>query len=330
MKFINEHIKSNEFKSVYLIYGEEEYLKKQSRDKLKVAIIGDDTMNYSYYEGKKIDIKGLISTGDTMPFFAERRLIIVENSGFFKSASDDIVDFIKNLPDYLNLIFIETEVDKRNRLYKAVNEKGYVAEMKFQEVSVLSRWIAGLLRDEQKTMNRVALELFITKTGTQMDNIKCELEKLICYTMNRDEITSEDVEAVSTTQTTSKIFDMITAIATKNQKQALDLYYDLLLLKEPPMRIMYLVIRQFNMMLQVKELVIERYDNANIGKKLGVANFLVGKYIAQSKSFSFKEIKGALEEFATTEHAVKSGRLDDKTGVELVIIKYSEKKSSVK
>lgn len=325
MKFINEHIKSGQFKSVYLIYGEEDYLKKQYRDKLKIAIIGDDTMNYSHYEGKKIDIKNLISTGDTMPFFADRRLIIVEESGLFKSASDDIVDFVKNLPEYLNLIFIESEVDKRNRLYKVVNEKGYASEMKFQEVSVLSKWIAGLLRDEQKTMDRFTLELFLTKTGTQMDNIKCELEKLVCYTMGKIEIVAEDVEAVCTTQTTSKIFDMITAIATKNQKQALDLYYDLLLLKEPPMKIMALITNQFNKMLQVKELVNQRYDSANISKKLGIANFIVGKYIAQSKSFTIQEIKDALEEFAATEQDFKSGRIDDKTGVELIIIRHSAK-----
>lgn len=327
MKLINEHIKENQFKPVYLIYGEEDYLKKQYRDRMKEAIIGDDTINYSYFEDKKIDVKNLISLGDTMPFFAERRLIVVENSGFFKSANDDIVDFVKNIPDYLSLIFIESkpEVDKRNRLYKAVNEKGYVSEMNLQDISVLSKWILGLLKSENKTMDRAAMELFLTKTGTQMDNIKCELEKLICYTMGRVEIRCQDIEEVSTTQTTNKIFDMITAIAAKNQKQALDLYYDLILLKEPPMRIMYLITRQFNMMLQVKELVDQRVDNAQIAKKTGIASFLVGKYISQARSFTLNEIKAALEEFAQTEEAVKTGRLDDKTGVELIIIKYTSK-----
>jgi len=57
MKIINEHIKSNEYKNVYLLYGDEPYLKKQYRDKLKQAIAGDDTMNYSYYEGDKISVK---------------------------------------------------------------------------------------------------------------------------------------------------------------------------------------------------------------------------------------------------------------------------------
>ena len=323
MKFLNEHIKNNEFKPVYLIYGEENYLKKQYRDRIRQAVIGDDTINYSYFEGKKIDVKSLLSAADTMPFFADRRLIIVENSGFFKSANDDVVELVKNMPDYLMLVFVEDEVDKRSRLYKAVNESGYISEMKFQDAGVLAKWIAGMLKNDNKFMGRQALELFLAKTGTQMDNIKCELEKLVSYAIDREEITADDVEEVCTTQTTSRIFDMITSISMKDQKKALELYYDLLLLKEPPMRIMYLITRQFNMMLQVKDLVNAGKDNSSIAKTLAIAPFLVGKYIAQARSFSITEIKNALEDFADTEESVKTGRLEDKMGVELIIIKYS-------
>ena len=78
MKVINEHIKSGEYSSVYLIYGEEDYLKKQYKDKLKNAIIGEDTMNYSYFEGKECTAKDIIQMGDTLPFFADKRLIIIE------------------------------------------------------------------------------------------------------------------------------------------------------------------------------------------------------------------------------------------------------------
>ena len=87
-----------------------------------------------------------------------------------------------------------------------------------------------------------------------MENISKELEKLLCYTMGRDVITSEDVKAICTEQTENKIFEMINAIAEKRQKKALDLYYDLLALKEPPMRILYLITRQFNLLMQVKDL----------------------------------------------------------------------------
>ena len=92
MKIINEHIKSNEYKNVYLIYGDEPYLKKQYRDKLKAAIAGDDTMNYTYYEGEKLSVRDIIDMGNTMPFFAERRLIVIQDSGFFKSANEQLAD----------------------------------------------------------------------------------------------------------------------------------------------------------------------------------------------------------------------------------------------
>jgi len=118
---------------------------------------------------------------------------------------------------------------------------------------------------------------------------------------------------------------MITAIATKKQKQALDLYYDLLLLKEPPMRILYLLARQFNGILQVKESLMRGNANAQIAREMGVAPFIVGKYAAQAKYFESAQIKEALRDFVETEEAVKTGKIEDKLGVELMIIKYSQK-----
>ena len=100
-----------------------------------------------------------------------------------------------------------------------------------------------------------------------MGNIERELEKLLCYTMGREVITKADIEAVCTTQISNHIFEMIRAVTRKNQKKALDLYYDLLSLKEPPMRIIFLLARQFNLIMQVKELTEEGHDESILGKK---------------------------------------------------------------
>lgn len=325
MKIINEDIKSNEYKSVYLIYGDEPYLKKQYKDKLREAIVGEDTMNYSYFESDKTVLKDVFDIGNTMPFFSEHRLIVVENSGFFKSSNEELAEYIKNIPDYLIMVFVESEIDKRNKVYKAVSEKGYVSEMKPQTPVVLEKWIAGLLKKDNKVIEKPAAELLLEKTGSGMDGIKMELDKLISYCLDREVITKKDVEAVCITQTESRIFDMITAIATKKQQQALQLYYDLLTLKEPPMRILYLITRQFNGILQVKEALENGMVNADIARQMGVAPFVVGKYAGQAKYFSSDEIKEALKDFADIEERVKNGRIADKIGVELIIVKYSSK-----
>ena len=324
MKVISDDIKKGEFKSVYLLYGEEEYLKKQYRDRLKNAIAGDDTMNYSYYDSDNASVKDIIDVCETLPFFAQKRLVIMENTGFLKSSNDELADYIKHIPDYLVIVMVEKDVDKRNKVYKAVDSVGYVGEMKPQTTATLEKWIAGLLAKDSLKISREACDLILDKTGAGMDYIKQETEKLVSYCQGRDVVTVEDVEKVCTTQTTSHIFDMISAIANKKQQQALDLYYDLLELKEPPMRILYLIVRQFNGILQVKDLMSRGISGKEIASKIGAAPFVVGKYQAQAKYFEMNTLLDALNECAKTEEAVKQGRLNDRLGVELIIIKYSK------
>lgn len=324
MKNILADIKANSFKPVYLLYGTEDYLKKQFRDNLKKAITGDgDSINYSYFEGKAPDSKAVSEIASTMPFFADRRLVVIENSQLFKTADDMIIDMVKELPDTTVVVFVENEVDKRSRLYKAVKDNGYICELNEQSDNDIMRWVVSLLKKEGRTMDNATLQLFLTKTGSSMENISRELEKLICYTMGRTTITSEDVEEVCTTQTTNRIFDMITAISQKNQDKALELYYDLLTLKEPPMRIMYLIARNFNQLLMIKELTENGNASSAIASKMGIQGFLVGKLQSQARPFKVGVLRRALEECVSLEEAVKTGRLEDRLAVEMLIVKYS-------
>ena len=241
MKTLNEDLKSGQFKQVYLLCGEEGYLKKQYKNRFVKAMLPEgDTMNYSYYEGKNTPVKEAIDLAETLPFFAERRLIVFENTGFFKTAAGaDLADYIKDMPETTCFIFVEEEIDKRNKLYKAVKSKGYIAELSTQDAGTLKRWVAGLVRKEQKQISESVIVYFLDKVGTDMENIQGELEKVFCYALERDTITKEDIDAVCVTQITNHIFEMVDAVAAGNQQKALDLYYELLALKEPPMRIRF-------------------------------------------------------------------------------------------
>ncbi|SDM77777.1 DNA polymerase III subunit delta [Lachnospira pectinoschiza] len=325
MKEIAKDIKSGEFKKAYLIYGEETYLKKQYKEKLKQALVGDDTMNYVYYEGESIDIDDLISSCDTMPFFSDRKTIIVENSGFFKKSNDKLANYINKLPDYLVLMFVEKEIDKRNKLYKAVQSIGYVSEMSFQTSAVLKKWIATVLGANQIKITSEACDEIIFRTGSNMELIKLELDKLEAYVADSKEVTINEVREIVSSQTESHIFEMIEALANHNQKRALSLYYELLMLKEAPLKILFLIVRQFNGILQTKELTNRHLSNKEIASALKLPPFVIGKYQSQAKNFSLEEIKDALEFFAEIDESAKQGRISDRMGVELAIVKYSSK-----
>ena len=324
MKSLNEDLKTGKFKQIYLLYGEEGYLKKQYKERFIKAMLPEgDTMNYAYYEGKGVDVKEVIDLAETLPFFADRRLIVFENTGLFKSSGTELADYVKDMPETTFFIFIEEEVDKRSRLYKAVKARGHIVELSTQDEATLRRWISGLLKRENKEMSGETIMYFLSRVGTDMENIQRELEKAICYAIDRDTITREDVDAVCVTQITSHIFEMVDAVADGNQRRALDLYYELLALKEPAMRILFLLIRQYRILFQVKALAGQGYGKKEIASRAGLHPFVAGKYMDLSRRFRAGELRAVMEEGAQIEQSVKTGLLSDILAVELFIVKYS-------
>ena len=324
MKTIYNDIKLGQLKNVYLLYGTEDYLKRQYRDKLKHALVEpDDTMNFSAYEGKDINPKELIDLSETLPFFKEKRMILVENSGFFKNSCDDLAEYMSQVPESTCFVFVEEEVDKRSKLFKAASRAGSAVEFETPKEDMLVRWILGRIQREGKKITQSVMQLFLSKTGSDMENIDKELEKLICYTLDKAEISAADVEAICTGQTENKIFEMIDAISAKNQKKALDLYYDLLALKEAPMRILFLIARQFQNLLLIKSMSAKGYPAVSIAKTAGMPSFAVQKNLRQAGAFKINQLKEAIEDCGQAEEDVKTGRMADQLAVELLIVKYS-------
>lgn len=326
MKTIDEDIKTGQFQQIYLLYGTENYLKKQYRDKLKSALVSDgDTMNFTAFEGKNSNPKEIIDLAETLPFFAERRVILVEDSGFFKNACEELADYLPQTAPDTYFIFVEEAVDKRSKMYKAAKKSGRLVEFAEQNEQLLTRWILARLKKEKKNITASVMQLFLSRTGCDMGNIDRELEKLVCYTMGCDVITAEDVLAVTTEQTTNKIFEMVNAIAEHDQKKALDLYYDLLALKEPPMRILFLITRQFQILLHIRDMASSGFDAQTIAKNAGIPSFAVRKNTAQARGFSMAELKAALREGVELEETVKTGRMNERMAVEVFLVKYSKK-----
>lgn len=329
MQQINEDIKSGQFKQMYLLYGEEAYLRRQYRDKLNEALDGGEasmgfsmgnSMNSHSFEGKDQNIGEIIDLAETLPFLAERRVLVFENTGLFKSGGEKLAEYLAEPSPTAYFVFAENEVDKRSKLFKQVQKEGRAVEFSTQDERTLKRWVAGLLKKDGKQITESCAEYFLDKVGTDMGNIRLELEKLVCFCMDRSVVEKEDVDMVCTTRISSHIFDMVTAIGDRQTKKALTLYYELLALKEPPMRILFLIARQCNTLLQVKQLKNKGFDNKAIGTKTGLPGFVAGKYASQAAKFKEKDLRRAVEKCVESEEAVKTGRLNDTLSVELLIM----------
>ncbi len=328
MKRIDMDIKNGQLNHVYLLYGEERYLIRQYRDKLRKAIIDpNDTMNIASYEGADIDVKDLIIAADTMPFFAERRLILVQDSKLFKKNTDVLAEYFENIPETTYFVFVEDEVEEKTKIFKAANKVGTTVKFATPKEDILRKWIIGRIAKEGKDITQAAYQSFIEKTGTDMENIERELEKLVCYTMDKKAIEAADVEAVTTEQISSKIYELVNVISCHQQKQALDMFYDLLSQKEKPSRILYSLTKHFDTLLTIKIMSSQGFNTREMEDRTGLKDWMIRKYQGQTRAFSIEVLKKAVQDGVEYETAIKTGHMEEQLAVELFIIEYSKKKT---
>ena len=324
MERIIQDIKNNNFKHLYLLCGVEDYLRKFYKNKLKSAIIGDDTMNYSYYEGKDISVPAIIDQAETMPFFADKRLIIIENSGLLKSGGEQLADYLKNIPEYVYFIISDSEVDKRSGLFKTCKNEGSVIEFEPYSGRDMIIWIKGYLKKYGKTMSDRDIEYLLTLTGEDMTNLSGELQKLVNYVGDREVVTKEDASEIVSRQIGDSIFKMVKAMGERRQSEALKYYYDLLANREPAFRILSLITRQYNILLQTKELLAIRTSDRDIATKVKVPPYFVKEYISQAGRYDIEQLKKALNACANADEDIKTGKMGDRLSVELLIIEFSK------
>ena len=317
---IEDELKRNQLSRFQLIYGEERYMVRYYKNMLIQKLSQpDDEMNRTFFRDNSTEPSQIAEAAQVLPFFAEHRLLVVEDSGFFKTSSD-MADYMDTFPETTYIVFVEREIDKRNRLFKWIGKNGCVTECVRQQEKMLKQWMAGYAKKAGKSISVKSVERLIERVGTDMEMLSNELEKCIGYVGDRTAIEVSDVDAISSGVTVSKLFDMIDAVALGEKDRALRLYDDLLANKESPMSILYMFSRHINILIQMKECGNLGLSQSETAKKCGVPPFTVSKYARQAALFKRSKLLAMLEARLEYEEKFKSGRLSDQLAVELFLI----------
>lgn len=325
MKTIEDDIKNKSFKRAYLIFGDEKYLTTEYENKLKAAVVPKEAelMNMVTLNGIN-DMESIAAAIETMPFFSSYRLVVIKGSGLFKSGkkelTDKMCDIVRNIPDTTVILFADEEVDKRNSLYKAVKKIGYVCEINNLKDAELVKWI------EEKSGGRLKSGIagyFVQNIGNSMEALNIELDKVMTYCGEKN-ISREDIDNICTKSLESNMFDMIDAIGNKKADKALEIYNNMLVMKQSPVAVLTMIARQFKMILECKYLMKKNYTKSQIAFELSQREFVVDKYMRQSQNFTIARLMEATRDCADLDVRFKQGLITDVLGVEMIILKYSK------
>ncbi len=318
---LKQHIRNKTLPGMVLLYGEERYLRLQYLTKVMDYYGGKKgDMNTDMYEGKNVNVGAVIDQAETLPFLAETRVMVFQDTGLFKSGGDQLADYLQSPCETSVFIFCENEVDERCRLYKTVKEKGAVAQIDEQTRETLQSVIGVFLKKEGKRISVETAGRILDKTGNDMAMLRSELEKLVSYCMDKDVIETEDVEIICSQNIEDKIFELIDAISEKNARKAMELYYDMLALKEPPIKLLVLMEKQFNQLLQIRLLRDEGEQRDTIAGKVGINPYFIGSYMNRASKYSAEELRRIFELAIETDEEIKTGKISDVLGVETLIL----------
>lgn len=325
MRSIDSEIEQQAFKRIYLLFGKEHYLLKENRERLLKALGVTDRkdMNFTLLSEKDFNVPTLISDSDTLPFFADRRVILVEESGYFKGnkkEKDRLVKYIQDIPETTVIVFVESEVDKRDKLYKAVTKNGTAEEFVIGDQNEMLRWIGGRLSADGIQMRRDAWNEFYLRCGSSMDLMDAEYQKLSAYCWEKKQIEKSDVEAICANVSETKIFALSDAISERNAARVFDVYHDMLRQNEKAPGILALIQRQLMQLYDLKLMDRDGVSFADKKKNLGISyDFIIRKLETYQKRFKEDELRRLLRKAADYEEDFKSGRIEDSIAVELLL-----------
>ncbi|MBQ9318905.1 MAG: DNA polymerase III subunit delta [Bacilli bacterium] len=309
----------------YLFYGTEEVLINNEISK----IIQDnqlDDANIVHYNLEEVALKNIIEDANTTSLFADKKLIIVDNSYIFirtmkkviEQDTDILVQYLNNSNPDTILIFIinNDKIDSIKKICKIMKEKGSIKE--FNTPTNLNSYIANLF-DEYKIDNN-DISFLIKRVGSDLNILNQEVNKLKTYKIDDKVITKEDIINLTKQTIDTNIFTFIDNIITKNKTDALNTYQELLKLNEEPIKIIIMLANKFRLMYQACELSKKGLNIDDIADKLNAKRYPIQLAIEKGFKYDTKMLLTILEQLADLDSDIKIGNIDKEMALELFIL----------
>ena len=314
-----DRIKNGQVNLVYLVQGKEPYLQELARKVFLETIVApeDQDLNVGRFNMEEVSIQTAIQDAESVPFFGERRLVLVDNPSFFtgekeKKSMDHQLErlqaYLENPMDSSVMVFFAPydKLDQRKKIVKQLKKVAVLLDASELTERDVKQYIQDSLRNHQYSIQEEALETLLVKTQYSLTNSMKELDKLMIASIDTKMIPLELVESLVAKTLEQNIFELGESILKKEGVKALQIYHDMLLQKEDPLKMNAILLGQFRLLLQVSYLKREGYQEPEIQKTLGVHPYRVKIALQQSRRFGLPPLEKAFMQLVDTEYALKT------------------------
>ncbi|WP_040948321.1 DNA polymerase III subunit delta [Gorillibacterium massiliense] len=321
---------------VIVCYGPETFLIREYIDGLIKKKIDPEHMELavSRYDLAETPLEVVLDDAETAPFLVPVKVVLAKNAAFLTGAKESgkvehkterLAEYLASPADDSVVIFtVDAEkLDERKKIVKTLKEKKALKAFPSLPPEEQSRWVSRRADARKVTMDPKAIEAFVLLTGGQLQTMATELDKLALYAGEGGKITRETVEALVVRSTEQNVFLLIEDIVQRRMEKAFALLYELLKMKEEPIKLVALMARQFRLILQVKELLAEGYSQQQIASQLGSHPYPVKLAAEQGRRYAADKLAEILSGLADLDYQMKSGKIDKVLGMEMLMLRIA-------
>ena len=326
----------------YILHGPDDFSLREELGRIKDGLGDREALasNTTFFEGKQVGLNQLMDACMALPFLGTHRLIIVEgllsrSSNTSKGDEDEteegrspkkgkgerkaLKDCVGGMPPSTVLVLVDGEVNKTTALFKGLAPLAQVKEFPLRRGRELREWIKGRVRQGGGTISSDAVNMMASMVGENLWVLASEIEKLLVYTAGRH-IDQEDVEEVVSYAREANVFAMVDAIIEGRSARAASLLHLSLEEGAAAPYLLFMITRQLRLLVQSKELSMQRCRRAEIKSRLGISkDFILDKALEQGHHYSMERLEHVYRQLLETDRSIKRGLMKGEMALDLLI-----------
>lgn len=324
---------------IIFLYGEDTF---RSRQKLKALQgkfkqdVDKDGSSMVHLDGTNIGIDKISEAVGSASLFARKRMIVIEDIFGNKSKTllNQLEEYLKSKEkDSDNIIIFKDDIngDKytRNKLFKYLSSQKFSQNFKPLSNTEAVNWVRAEVDRRGAAIKPQAANLLLSMFGNDLWALSNQIDLLVHYKegLNKRlmsggqkiDIETDDIGHLEGAQMEENIFALTDAISQKNKSLALNLFEKELDAGSADVYLVHMIIRQFRILLQVKQGQDNGFTARKLASQLRIHPFVVNKAFAQVQKFNLELLKKIFHNMVDMDKGIKTGRTDFKTQLSLLI-----------
>lgn len=324
MRFLDvvKSIEKKDINGIYVFYGEEPYLNKMISKKIIQRYLSpvNEYMNLNVFESENLSFDSIVSSCETLPFFAEKRIVLIkgmdlskENLGKRNVFFESLIKYLDNIPKTTILIIEAGQKFMKGKFYNSLKKSDRIFELEKLNRNDLMNFINNGLAEKKISKN--VMNYYIDRTGYLVKDSEVDLYMILNYTKKLNELSSfnlteDSIKDVIKPYFDEKIYMLLNFLNEKKLQETISLLDNYQKNNIDFYKIFYMIKGNFKKMIYVKSLLNEKISYEEIKKQVGVTDYALNAIIKNSKNFTDRELFSIYHKIYKLEKDLKSIKLD--------------------